>query len=442
MTLPLGWVLTTLGEATKPSQKRVQPQNHPNLPYIGMENIEPHTMQLLGVVPSIEMRSTADSFLPGDVLYGRLRPYLNKVYCPDFVGLCSTEFIIFRKVPNIISRYLQYFLNSTDFVTFANSLNAGDRPRVKFEQLSHYPFPLPPLPEQERIVERIESLFTQLDVGVAALKRAQATLKRYKASVLKAACEGHLVSQEISDEPAEELLKRILAKKGKEYCLPEGILTELPRGWVWAMIEQIADSIQYGYTESAKLEPIGPKLLRITDIQNNRVNWDTVPYCICSDDDFKKYKLYKGDIVFTRTGATTGKSFLISECPDAVFASYLIRLRLFQEIERKYFANFLDSPYYWAQITAGKKGSAQPGVNATVLATLTVPLPPTAEQYRIVAEVERRLSVVEELEQTIEANLKRASRLRQAILKRAFEGRLVAQNELTVLLPEQNISTQ
>src|SRR5512139_2424331 len=106
-TLPDGWVATTLGEATKPSQRRVNPKDYPDLPYIGMENLEPHTMRLLGTMPAIEMRSSADTFTRGDVLYGRLRPYLNKVYCADFDGLCSTEFIIFRKVPHVNSKYLQ-----------------------------------------------------------------------------------------------------------------------------------------------------------------------------------------------------------------------------------------------------------------------------------------------------------------------------------------------
>lgn len=190
----------------------------------------------------------------------------------------------------------------------------------------------------------------------------------------------------------------------------------------------LAERIQYGHTESAKEEPIGPKFLRITDIQDGRVNWDTVPYCKCSEEQYAKYRLVPGDIVFTRTGATTGKSYLISDCPDAVFASYLIRLQIGKQLDTKYVALFLTSPMYWSQIMIVKKGSAQPGVNATILATLSVPLPPLAEQIRIVAEVEQRLSVADEMEKAVEQSLKRAERLRQSILKRAFEGKLVPQD--------------
>jgi type I restriction enzyme S subunit len=158
------------------------------------------------------------------------------------------------------------------------------------------------------------------------------------------------------------------------------------------------------------------------------VNWDTVPYCECSDEKHSKYRLKPGDIVFARTGATTGKSYLITKPPDAVFASYLIRLQVSKSIDVKYFALFFDSPLYWPQIMTIRKGSAQPGVNATILATLCVPFPPLAEQRRIVTEVERRLSVVAALEREVEGALARAARLRQAVLKRAFEGRLVAQD--------------
>src|SRR5687767_6460977 len=121
----------------------------------------------------------------------------------------------------------------------------------------------------------------------------------------------------------------------------------LPDGWTRQTVNDLSENIQYGYTESAKDEPVGPKFLRITDIQNGKVNWDTVPYCKCSDNDLDKYRLESGDIVFARTGATTGKSFLITNPPKAVFASYLIRLRLREAINKKYFSYFLDSPYYW-----------------------------------------------------------------------------------------------
>lgn len=140
------------------------------------------------------MRSSAARFDPGDVLYGRLRPYLNKVVRPDFEGLCSAEFIVFPDTPTLRSRFLQYRLNAADFVHFASHLNAGDRPRVDFEQLGDFELDVPPPAIQDAIASRLDELFTDLDAGVAALQRAKAKLKRYRASVLKAAVEGRLTA--------------------------------------------------------------------------------------------------------------------------------------------------------------------------------------------------------------------------------------------------------
>ena len=312
-------------------------------------------------------------------------------------------------------------------------------------QLRELEIPLPPRPEQERIVAKIEELFTQLDAGVAELQQSRSQLHRYRQAVLKAAVEGELTSEwrethKHELEPAEKLLASILserrAKWEAEGC--KGIfkvptppdsdgLRELPVGWIWACINQLSYNIQYGYTESAKEDPIGPKFLRITDIQDGKVDWDSVPYCRISDEKYIKYQLHSGDIVFTRTGATTGKSFLITSPPKAVFASYLIRLQLLSQINPKYIAQFFSSQSYWSQIMRVRKGSAQPGVNASILATLTVPLPPTNEQQRISEMVERRLSVADEIEKEIDQALARSERLRQSILKRVFEGKLVAQ---------------
>lgn len=105
----------------------------------------------------------------------------------------------------------------------------------------------------------------------------------------------------------------------------------LPEGWEWSTLKEIVSSITYGHTASATDEPVGPRFLRITDIQNGRVNWDTVPYCKC--DDLNKYALKNGDIVIARTGATTGKSFLIGDLAErSVFASYRIRLETLDDL--------------------------------------------------------------------------------------------------------------
>ena len=185
-----------IGEPLKPRREKAIPAEHPDLPYVGLEHVEAHTTKLLGSVPATEMKNTVNRFCKGDVLYSRLRPYLNKVCAADRDGLCSCEFIVLPGNDSVDANFLRCRLNSHDFVSFANSLNAGDRPRVDFDQISSFcilPFSLP---QQRRIVAEIEKQFTRLEAGVAALRRVQANLKRYRAAVLKAACEGRLVPTE------------------------------------------------------------------------------------------------------------------------------------------------------------------------------------------------------------------------------------------------------
>jgi len=149
-------------------------------------------------------------------------------------------------------------------------------------------------------------------------------------------------------------------------------------------LQEIAESVGYGVTASACDEPVGPKFLRITDIQNGQVNWNEVPWCDGGAKSTEAAKLRSGDIVFARTGATTGKSFLIGDCPEnAVFASYLIRVRLRNTADPGYVSQFFQTADYWGQITKSARGVAQPGVNATTLKALRIPLPPLPEQKRI-----------------------------------------------------------
>lgn len=154
--------------------------------------------------------------------------------------------------------------------------------------------------------------------------------------------------------------------------------------WTQVKLSQIASSVDYGHTASSTSEAIGPKFLRITDIQEGNVNWEAVPFCECSPADEISSQLKPGDIVFARTGATTGKSFLIKNCPNrAIFASYLIRVRAKSTVLPDYLAHFFKTPSYWSQVSLNARGAAQLGVNATSLKSLSVPLPPIAEQKRI-----------------------------------------------------------
>jgi len=302
------------------------------------------------------------------------------------------------------------------------------------------PVPIPPTREQYRIVTKVEELFTKLDAGVKSLQNVKVKLQLYRQAILKHAFEGKLTedwrkSHKHEIEPATTLLEHIKEErkeKGKYKELPPldtSDLPELPESWVWTRIGDISLKIHYGYTAKSTNEPIGPKMLRITDIQKSAVNWGMVPYCKIEEEKKPKYLLKDGDLVFARTGATVGKSFLIKgKIPKAVFASYLIRIILSSRIKREYVYNFFQSPIYWLQIYEGQIGIGQPNVNSQKLSKLFLPLPSLNEQHKIVEEIDSLFSVADEVEKVVEQTLKQSKHLRQSILKKAFEGRLVPQD--------------
>jgi len=187
-------------------------------------------------------------------------------------------------------------------------------------------------------------------------------------------------------------------------------------------VKEVCSKPQYGYTDSAKKEPVGPKFLRITDIQNGQVNWDQVPFCICPIAE--KYLLQPGDILFARSGATTGKSFLVKEPPESVFASYLIRIKTQRGTYPAYLYWYFQSPLYWSQVIEERKGSAQPNMNGKKLSNIIVPCPPLPEQKQIVAYLDNLHEKVDKLKKLQKETENELEQLTPSILDRAFKGEL------------------
>ena len=209
-------------------------------------------------------------------------------------------------------------------------------------------------------------------------------------------------------------------------CIEDEIPFELPEGWEWTRLGCITDVIQYGFSNSA--ESTGDyRFLRITDIQNGCVNWDTVPFT-CTDEP-EKYLLHKDDIVFVRTGATVGKSFLITDLPYAsVYASYLIRIRLINGISANYIYHFFNSYCYWEQVTDKAVGVGQPNCNGTALRELFIPLPSQAEQNRIVPVADNLLKILNTITSEQESLSELIQTTKSKILDLAIRGKLVPQD--------------
>jgi type I restriction enzyme, S subunit len=324
-------------------------------------------------------------------------------------------------------------LSSLDRSTAIPGLNRDD--------LYSQVIPIAPLPEQHRIVAEIEKQFTRLDAGVAALKRVQANLKRYKASVLKAACEGRLVPQDPNDEPASKLLERILAERRNVVTKRKGAVTApqqppdtdglptLPNAWYWTTIGSIFSVTIGGTPSRTKSEYWGGDILWVSsgEVANKRIR--STREQITSDGlANSNAKLHPPGTVLLAMigeGKTRGQTAIldVASTTNQNIASILCAET---PVVPEWVFYWLMSRY--EETRKSGSGGMQYALNSERIRGFTFPLPPLAEQRRIVTEVERRLSVVQEVETVIAANLARAERLRQSVLKQAFEGKLVAQD--------------
>lgn len=277
-----------------------------------------------------------------------------------------------------------------------------------------------------------EQLITEnLDIWTSAIEQKSASgrgsskkfslhgIKKLRELILELAVRGKLVPQDEKDEPASVLLERIAAEKAqlvkdkkikKPKALPEISEDEkpfeVPHGWEWSRLGSLSSDIHYGYTASAKQNSEGVRLLRITDIQNDKVNWSTVPACDISPEKAQSYLLENDDILLARTGGTIGKSYLVENINiNAVFASYLIRVRRIESMYASYIKVYLGSQLYWGQLYDNAAGTGQPNVNATALKSLLFPIAPLEEQHRIVAKVDELMSLCDALEAQTEASL-------------------------------------
>jgi type I restriction enzyme S subunit len=378
-----------LGDIIDVARGQVDPREAPycDLLHVGGDNIESGSGRLSGLRAARELNliSGKYEFGPSDVLYSKIRPALNKVAVPDFQGICSADVYPLRPRPGRIERrYLAHLLRHDAFRSYAEKHSTRTNiPKINREALLAYELILPPIHEQLRAAD--------------ILDRADAIRRKRTASIAL----------------TEDLLRSAFLEMF-------GNPVTNPKGWPVASLREVASLIDYGVTASANTQPVGPRFLRITDIQDNRVDWQTVPYCDCDNATAQRAQLAPGDIVFARTGATTGKSYWIRECPErSVFASYLIRVRPGPRVLSPYLAEFFQSAGYWTQIRSIAEGAAQPGVNATKLAAVRVSLPPIAVQATL-SDVTSRVA---QLRARADASSANAESLFAALVQHVFSGR-------------------
>ena len=362
-----------------------------------------------------------------------------------------------------INKFLLHALNAVNYRGYANGTT-----RLKLTQaaMRKLPIKLPSVDLQTQVVSKIEELFSDLDAGVAALKRAQANLKRYRAAVLKAAVEGRLTAEwraqrkakGIATEPAAKLLERILAERRKKweaaqlkkyaeagkappkgwqgkYPEPAGMeknaLPELPDGWLWCSLDQASWLVKNGLSQKPSVEPKGFPILRINAVRPMSVDESEVRYLDISEKQAADYVLEDGDLLFTRYNGSVdllGVAGLVRGITQKLLhPDKLIRVKAVLSSDMpKYLELACNCGVSRKHIVSKARTTAgQTGVSGTDIKAIPIPICSLLEQTEIVSQVEAKLSNIAQAETEIKRSLERAARLRQAILKRVFEGRLV-----------------
>ena len=447
--IPNGWIRVRLGDLIKAPRPKIPPDPNSHLPFIGMDHIEARSFRLVGQDEFAKMRSAGSYFQPGDVLYGRLRPYLNKVHRAGFEGVASAEFIVFPDSPFLDGDFLKFLLHQQAFVDFAVSRSSGDRPRVKFDALAAFEFLLPPLNEQRRIAEKLESIFADLDKGEESLRHVQTLLDRYRQSVLKAAVTGELTAewraQRVGQlEHGRDLLARILKARRENWqgrgnysepLAPDTSgLPKLPEGWVWASVGQIAHVIG-GLTKNGKRPsmPLRRPMLRVANVYQNRLDLSEIHETGVTESELERVLLNPLDLLVVEGNGSKDQigrmALWRGEIPNAVHQNHLIKVRLVE----KRLVEFL---LWWFQSPNGRQMIENVASSTSGLYTLSIskiesliaPVPSVEEAQEIACQVREAFARIDQLHAYTETELRRSAALRQSILKDAFAGKLVPQD--------------
>lgn len=471
---PERWAWTTVGDVRRDESCGIEPAGQPDTSF-ELYSIPGHDAGGPEIVLGREIGSNKQTVAPSTVLLSKINPRINRV---RVVGpsrglpqIASTEWIPFWPVPGIEPEFLAHFLRREEFRNFL-AQNAsgvgGSLMRVRAATMADVPLPLPAPAEQRRIVAALEQQLSRIEAGVAALERAKSNLERYRASVLKAACEGRLVLTEAelaraegrTYEPASELLARILKerrerweadqlarmkargkppkddawkKKYPEPAAPDtSALPELPEGWCWGVIDQLSDaerSVTYGVVKLGEPVEGGIPTLRSSNVRSLRLQLDGLKRISPSiESGYQRTRLRGGELLVTVRGTLGGVVVTPASCAGWNISREVAMIALSQPEVGSFMAAFLASPNGSRWITANSKGIAYTGINIETLKEMPIPIPPLSEQQRIVGDVERLLSLSQAVLPGFQQAKERASRLRQSLLAHAFSGKLVPQD--------------
>lgn len=408
--LPGSWCVAPLSELAEinPGIDKTRFQDSDEVPFVPMPAVEAGTgrMDVSGRRPFGEVKSGFTPFASGDVLFAKITPCMENgkmAVVPDLphgVGFGSTEFFVLRPTAAIDAKLLYYFVSSAAFRQEAQHHMTGavGQKRVPKRYLETKPSPLPPINEQRRIVEKIETLFAELDKGEEYLRQVQTLLARYRQSVLKAAV-------------------NIESRVWQQICLADLLV-----------------DIRYGTAKKCRPDGKGVAVLRIPNVVSGRIDLRDLKFAELSDKELAKLSLRNGDLLLVRSNGSAnlvGRSAVVTnEAEGMAFAGYLIRLRVDQNrLLPAYLKLVLDAPQTRRRIERqARSTSGVHNINSDEVKAISFELPPLSVQREIVEKTSAHLNQVRLLEEACRLEFSRSAALRQSILTAAFSGKLVPQN--------------
>lgn len=478
LALPPGWARTSIGEVgeVRLGRQRSPKNRSAEYPtkYIRAANLT-WTGLDLGDVLDMDFKPgelASYRLQPGDVLLSEASGSAGEVGKPaiwngELEGCCFQNTVIRFRPKAVSSKFalvaFQHFARNSVFARVSKGVGIH---HLSADRFASMPFLLPPEREQGRIVAKAEELLSDLDAGVAALKRAKANLKRYRAAVLKAAVEGKLTEEWRAKhpvtEPGSKLLERILTERRQKweadqlakfaaaekeppknwqekYVEPSPSdrtgLPIVPESWTWATLEAIADVVGGITKDQKKANQPGMRqvpYLRVANVQRGFLDLSEMKPISASEEDIAELRLEAGDVLFTEGGDRDklGRGWVWSgELGECIHQNHIFRGRIFtQEMQPKLVSHHGNSFGKVWFTKAGKQTTNLASINLGILRRFPIPIAPAAEQVEIANLLDERLSQMDAAESQIHQGLLRAARLRQSILKQAFEGKLVPQD--------------
>jgi type I restriction enzyme S subunit len=477
--IPKSWEWSTMSVACEKIQDGTHFSPHATKqladgphPYVTAKNVRPSGLDLTDITflaePDHRQIYERCDPKPGDVLLVKDGVNAGDAAINTFEGEISllSSVSMLRPHKNMLSAgFLRYYLLSPQgHRSLIGELTGTAIKRIILRKIREMPVPIAPLPEQRLIVDKVEEMFSDLDAGIAALERAKANLKRYRAAVLKAAIEGKLTeawrAEHPNTEPASILLERILAERHRKWeaaQLAKFAATEreppknwrekyveltspvttglpaLPAGWCWASVQQVG-SVQLG-RQRAPQNHTGPHMhpyLRVANVFEDRIDLSDVMEMNFTPREFETFRLSYGDILLNegQSMELVGRPAMYrDEMPGVCFTNSLVRFRVYDGVDTDYalkvFLAYLKNGRF-QRIATITVNIAHLGAGR--FSEIEFPLPPMEEQAAISEEVDRHFSLIDAAEKAITLSQARATHLRQSILKQAFEGKLVPQN--------------